>query len=431
MVPRRRIVLAMMLVTGLVLPGALPGGASAASTAATVVTARQHTMIVHARGPLLPWQSTAIAGAAAAAGASGHRVSSPTLPMTAHERGGRTVWRAPARARIPMAATVVSRWYIRAVGGQALHDALMPGAVAVGRVTAARRGIRVGDTLVLRDRRNRPRPLRVGAIVDQRLVEGRDLLLPLHVSEPRFGAMSVSHVVISGIRTPESVEEALRARGFVIGTEYRLRRSWDPPDPDDVLGSSEVAARFGQLVYATPSRDRITVLPPYTDRLVRVAYSGVALRHHCHASVVGAIQSALTEIAEAGLADRIDTTNSNRYGGCFASRYARFQGAYGTPSRHAWGIAFDINTVANAQGKVPVLDCDVVRIMRKWGFSWGGNFLRPDGMHFEWAGGRRDLMGYPSRYCPNLVPVPEAERPVFPGDPPPEDPDAGTDEPTP
>ena len=166
MVPRRRIVIALMLVMGLVLPGALPGRASAASTAA-VVPARQHTMIIHARGSLMSWQSTAIIGAAAAAGASAHRVSSPTLPMTAHERGGRTVWRAPTRARIPMAATVVSRWFIRAVGGQALHDALRSGAVAVGRVTAARRGIRVGDTLVLRDRRNRPRPLRVGAIVDR------------------------------------------------------------------------------------------------------------------------------------------------------------------------------------------------------------------------------------------------------------------------
>ena len=397
-----------------------------------MVVARQHTMIVHARGPLMSWQATAIAGAAATAGATGYRVSTPTLPMTAHERAGRIVWRAPSRARIPMAATVVSRWYIRAVGGQALHDALLSGAVAVGEVTAARRGIRVGDRLELRDRRNRPRSLRVGAIVDQRLVAGRDLLLPVHVSEPRFGALTISQVVIAGIRTPESVEAALRSRGVIIGTEYRLRRSWDPPDPDDVLGSSEVAARFGQLIYTAPSSARIAVLPAYTSRLVQVAYSGVALRHHCHARVVGAIQSALTEIAAAGLASRIDVVNSNRYGGCFASRYSRYHGAYGTPSRHAWGIAFDVNTVANAQGKVPVLDCGVVRIMRKWGFAWGGNFLRPDGMHFEWAGGRRDLMGYPSRYCPNPVPVPDVERPVFPGDPPPtEEPDDGDDAPSP
>ena len=30
-----------------------------------------------------------------------------------------------------------------------------------------------------------------------------------------------------------------------------------------------------------------------------------------------------------------------------------------------------------------------MRIFRKHGFAWGGNFLIPDGMHFEWVGERR------------------------------------------
>jgi D-alanyl-D-alanine carboxypeptidase len=49
------------------------------------------------------------------------------------------------------------------------------------------------------------------------------------------------------------------------------------------------------------------------------------------------------------------------------------------------------------------MDCRVVRIFRKHNFAWGGNFLLPDGMHFEWVGEPRNTQQYPSRYCPNLA----------------------------
>ena len=66
------------------------------------------------------------------------------------------------------------------------------------------------------------------------------------------------------------------------------------------------------------------------------------------------------------------------------------------------GQALDTNTVANCQGCVPKMDCRIVRIFRKHNFAWGGNFINPDGMHFEWVGEPRNTYQYPSRYCPNV-----------------------------
>ena len=126
-----------------------------------------------------------------------------------------------------------------------------------------------------------------------------------------------------------------------------------------------------------------------------------------------AIQGALNEIAAAGLAGAIDVANTNRYGGCSRPREVRAAGGTtgGNLSRHTWGMALDMNTATNPMGGVPTMDCRVVRIFRKWGFAWGGNFTTPDGMHFEWVGEDRSQISYPS----TLLPEPGGGRGRRPG----------------
>jgi hypothetical protein len=54
------------------------------------------------------------------------------------------------------------------------------------------------------------------------------------------------------------------------------------------------------------------------------------------------------------------------------------------PSFHAYGAAVDINAPENAFGAKPTQDPRLVAVMKRWGLNWGGDFLVPDGMHFEY-----------------------------------------------
>ena len=147
----------------------------------------------------------------------------------------------------------------------------------------------------------------------------------------------------------------------------------------------------------------------------RELYAGVAIRAACNAVIKADLQAALDDVVAAGLAGAIDVANTNTYGGCYGPRFNRISGNLGILSRHSWGQALDANTLQNCQGCVPAMSCAVVRIFRAHGFAWGGNFLVPDGMHFEWTGRRTDQLASPSRYCPNpSLPSAEAIPPPAP-----------------
>ena len=53
------------------------------------------------------------------------------------------------------------------------------------------------------------------------------------------------------------------------------------------------------------------------------------------------------------------------------------------PTYHAYGAAIDINAPQNPYGTKPTMNPEIVRIFESWGFNWGGDFLIPDGHHFE------------------------------------------------
>lgn len=75
----------------------------------------------------------------------------------------------------------------------------------------------------------------------------------------------------------------------------------------------------------------------------------------------------------------------------YAHRYIRGREAAGVLSNHSWGLAIDLDATQNPQQKRRAgkairrtIPDEVVAIMARHGFSWGGNYATtPDPMHFE------------------------------------------------
>ncbi len=372
------------------------------------------TMSVSAVSRLTPREVTKISAGVVASGAEPHVLKFPTISLTAQTREGRDVLRLRDGWRIAMATMVAPVEYVRATGGDTMADVAARGEVLLGATAAKVRGVQVGDVLELHDYKFRMRPFTVGAIVADEFVDWGDLLISSSAAAS-LGGMSVSRIAITHIVSPASVLAELKKKGITIGTVYRLRTSWDRENPDGTLGTSTTKKLLGEFSYRPTAGSSILVAASWTSSNIawKIRYTDIKLGNNCHRIVAVAVQGALTEIKNAGLSRFINTRNTNRYGGCFVGRYNRLAGNFGAPSRHAWGMAIDINTDTNPQGGVPQMNCAVVRIFRKWGFAWGGNFWPADGMHFEYVGERRDQLGYPSRYCPNRAPLLAMTLPQF------------------
>jgi hypothetical protein len=102
-----------------------------------------------------------------------------------------------------------------------------------------------------------------------------------------------------------------------------------------------------------------------------------------HRLVVPQVVAAFAEIGRAGFASDILF-----WGGSYNPRLMR-----GTTrlSRHAFGIAFDLNPQQNPFHRRPAVEGEdgslqrIARVMEVYGMCWGGWWDRPDGMHFEVA----------------------------------------------
>lgn len=99
----------------------------------------------------------------------------------------------------------------------------------------------------------------------------------------------------------------------------------------------------------------------------------------CHRLVAAPLRRALEELADGGLGHLINT-----FDGCFEPRHTRWDPKRRL-SRHSWGIAVDVNARLFPYCSTAKQDRRLVAAFGRQGFAWGGEWRRPDPMHFEMA----------------------------------------------
>ncbi len=345
-------------------------------------------------------RAVARVGGVASPGRSG------SLGMQRITRDDATVHAPPSGYLIPMVYVALPRGAIGGVLGADVATALDGSSVVMNDVTAGITGAIEGDVIVMQAANGSAVPLRISGIRPYDQVGGAELVFTTEVAA-RLGATADTRVVMWGFDDRAGFEAALSTEGVTGRRDTKVNRSWDLPDPDDTLSTAQTKVALGEPWYRFSPDGSVVMHPDWkatnlTDGRV-LLNSQIPIRAQCHRLVVDDLRAALAEVAAAGLAAQIEVANANAFGGCYVPRFSRVSGQIGFLSRHTYGMALDTNTTSNCGGCRPRMHCDVVRIFRKHGFAWGGNFRRPDGMHFEWVGEPRDRIQYPSTYCPNLI----------------------------
>jgi hypothetical protein len=258
-------------------------------------------------------------------------------------------------------------------------DALRDGTAVLGESSAKLRRLDVGGSLTFG-----ARTVEVGAIVPDEVAGWSEMLVSrmsgraLGIVDDRYllsqppGAMTERR--FSSIMSKLLPSTNIRMVPPGGSTYMRIASGVNPP-----VVMKEVFGEFS----AYPRSDDpafLNVDPAWYDQHIATRSVPLLGQVTCNKRLFPQLIGALTDVEAAGLGDEIHV-----YSGCYSARtIARSPTA--PPSQHAYGAAIDINAPENPYGSTPTMDRRIVRIFERWGFFWGGKFLTPDGMHFEYAG---------------------------------------------
>ncbi len=280
---------------------------------------------------------------------------------------------------IPLDALAIDPGAYAATQPKADHltiSRLAPGQALLSETSAQLRQLTAGDVLTF----DGGTTLTVGGVIDDVVAAGAEVIVhqrdgeSIGVTTPRFAL-----VMHTGDRA--ALEQRIRQ---IVDGDVRVRAPGETPflrHGDAVLTKAQIKATFGEFAHQhTPGSQAIRQDLAWVAEHIVDADVPIIGRVRCHRGIVTQLTGAMTELADRGLEHLVDP---DQYAGCHTSRLIAPDAAI---SHHAWGIAVDINADDNPYGQPSAQDPRLVETMQRWGFTWGGFWLVPDAMHFEYIG---------------------------------------------
>jgi hypothetical protein len=172
------------------------------------------------------------------------------------------------------------------------------------------------------------------------------------------------------VRTRRVVVLGLAVLLALGGGYLALRGGEEPPEPHEVRGSPEWALVHYGNPDARNFRERKIVTIDFLGRSMAVHKK--AKRHFLRLARI--FQARAPEYALGIAAGELDDWS-------YKNRVIR--GEEAAKSAHAFGIAIDINALRNVLGTEGDMPEEVVEQWEFEGGEWGGDWSRPDPMHFE------------------------------------------------
>jgi len=257
--------------------------------------------------------------------------------------------------------------------------ALGDGQGILGESSARLRGLGPGAVMRFGDTR-----IEVAAILPDELVGASELMVSREVGRS-IGVTTDRYalVVPDSAGTSRGVERLLDPL-LPSDPPSKVRAPGDTPyfrQGDAVLPPVRLKLLFGEFAAKpTPGRPGyLTLDPAWVRRNIDTQNVPLLGSVTCNVALFPQIRGVVHELIERGLQDTIHS-----FSGCFSARHINRIPSAGL-SHHSWGIALDLNVQqGNLFGQTPHQDPRLVRVFEHWGFVWGGTFIEPDGMHFEY-----------------------------------------------